>query len=161
MKSWPFAFKTEIQLIEGDATSLEFLHSKVDKIICDIPFGKKFGRKEEAHVLYPRLFVSWDNVLKPGGKVVMLCSRDSLYLVKKCFAELLTVETKPLEITKTDKTLFFNKQDEKPFEENKCDIQDLNNEDLPKRVPKWRQISVECVSLGVTQACICVFEKVL
>ena len=155
---------TEIQLIEADATNLEFLHSKVDVILCDVPFGHKFGRKEEVQKLYPHLLTSWDQILRLGGTAVILCSCNVLELVMKGVDELETDETCCAGSESTE-LYSVNSQDITSLRMNKPENLD-SAECQPKGTlkptegKKWKNLTIERVSLGVTQACICVFEKV-
>eukprot|EP00055_Hartaetosiga_balthica_P005965 m.18265 g.18265 ORF g.18265 m.18265 type:complete len:461 (+) comp4938_c0_seq1:94-1476(+) len=55
---------SHIQLMKSDATNLPLFDNFVDVIICDLPFGKKFGSIHNNKTLYPKLMAEFCRVLK-------------------------------------------------------------------------------------------------
>jgi len=43
-----------IELLVGDGTSLPHGRNTVDRVLCDLPFGKKHGTAVHNTILYPR-----------------------------------------------------------------------------------------------------------
>jgi SAM-dependent methyltransferase len=66
----------DIEIYNWDATELPFQKGKVDGIVCNLPFGKKFSTEHENKNLYPKLLSEWITKLKPSGRIVLLTSDD-------------------------------------------------------------------------------------
>eukprot|EP01147_Barroeca_monosierra_P008871 gene8871-1222_t len=63
-------------LLKADARSLPLPDAFVDVIICDLPFGKKFGSPRENKELYPRVIKECIRLLHPKrGRMVLLTSK--------------------------------------------------------------------------------------
>lgn len=56
----------------ASATRLPLSSASVDKIVCDLPFGKMFGSEAENETLYPAVVAEFARVLRAAGKVVLL-----------------------------------------------------------------------------------------
>lgn len=67
-----------IEIREWDATNLPLDDGSVDRVVCNLPFGKKVGEPWEMRSLYERFVVELDRVLKGGGVVVLLTSERKL-----------------------------------------------------------------------------------
>lgn len=63
---------SEVAFVSCDATVLPFADSSIDAIVTDLPFGKKIGSVEDNRILYPRLLVEWERVVKPNGRLVAM-----------------------------------------------------------------------------------------
>ncbi|KAK6051975.1 methyltransferase domain protein [Cooperia oncophora] len=63
---------SEVAFITCNAVSLPFAESSIDSIVTDLPFGKKIGSIEDNRVLYPKLLVEWERVVKPSGRLVVM-----------------------------------------------------------------------------------------
>lgn len=57
-----------------DATDLPFADGEINKIACNLPFGKQVNHPDELNVLYSEIFREWVRVVKPGGTIVVLAS---------------------------------------------------------------------------------------
>jgi tRNA (guanine6-N2)-methyltransferase len=57
-----------------DAIALPLPDQSVDRIVSNPPFGKQLRRAGEIGPLYRRMAASYDRVLKPGGRAVLLVS---------------------------------------------------------------------------------------
>lgn len=55
-----------------DAASLPLPDRSIDRILSNPPFGKQLGRPEDIGPLYRRMLPSYDRVLRPGGRAVLL-----------------------------------------------------------------------------------------
>jgi len=67
-----------IDLLNGSVTKLPMADGSVDVILCDIPFGKKFGSYEENVVLYPVMLKEMKRVLTNNGRVIIMTSENNL-----------------------------------------------------------------------------------
>ena len=71
-----------IEICQGCAMRLPLANNSCDRIICDLPFGKKHGTAASNRVLYPRAITEMKRVLKPDGLAVLLTTCKSL--VEQC-----------------------------------------------------------------------------
>lgn len=70
-----------IEFNQGNATdedAFRSLEAQVSLILCNLPFGKQFGAKDDLMVLYRRALQRWKKVLAPGGRMVLLTARPQL-----------------------------------------------------------------------------------
>lgn len=61
-----------IDVRRGDAAALDLPDLSVDRVVCDLPFGKKVGSNQENRVLYPAILREVERVLTPDGRAVLL-----------------------------------------------------------------------------------------
>lgn len=61
-----------IDVRRGDATALDLPDLSVDRVVSDLPFGKKVGSNVENRVLYPAILREVERVLTADGRVVLL-----------------------------------------------------------------------------------------
>lgn len=66
------ALSDRIDVRRGDAAALELPDLSVDRVISDLPFGKKVGSNQENRVLYPAILREIERVLTADGRVVLL-----------------------------------------------------------------------------------------
>jgi tRNA G10 N-methylase Trm11 len=59
-------------LVRWDARALPLPDGRVDRILCNPPFGKQLSRPEEIRPLYQRFLPECNRVLRPGGRAVLL-----------------------------------------------------------------------------------------
>jgi len=100
---------SKIDLIQGEATALSFPNESIDRIICDIPFGKKFSSYEENKTLYPKLLQEFSRVLKPFGLLVLLTALNQLldWNLKRKFSNVWLITKKlPVTLGKTEATIY-------------------------------------------------------
>lgn len=71
--STSLAFR-HVDLICGDSRSIIFKDQWFDVVLCDVPFGRKFGEFKEIQRLLTSIVKTVDIVLKPGGRVGILIS---------------------------------------------------------------------------------------
>ena len=61
-----------------DVSEMPVADRSVDKIVCNLPFGKQTGSHSTNQILYTAFFAEAARILKPGGKAVVLSSERSL-----------------------------------------------------------------------------------
>jgi len=62
----------EVPLRTWDARRLPLEDASVDRIICNLPFGKQLSTAQEIGPLYQGVVKEWNRVLRPKGKAVLL-----------------------------------------------------------------------------------------
>ena len=67
-----------IAVREWDAGSLPLANDSVDRVACNLPFGKKVGEPWELRSLYQRFASELERVLRGGGVAVLLTSERKL-----------------------------------------------------------------------------------
>jgi 23S rRNA G2445 N2-methylase RlmL len=63
-----------IHLARWDAAALPLPDARIDRLLCNPPFGKQLSRPEEIGPLYRCLLREWNRVLRPRGQAVLLVS---------------------------------------------------------------------------------------
>ena len=61
---------------EGDATDLDLADGSVDRVVSDVPFGKKVGSNLANDTLYPRLVAELARVLAGDGRAVIVTDAE-------------------------------------------------------------------------------------
>lgn len=91
----------------GDATDLDLADGSVDRVVCDIPFGKRIGSNRQNDQLYPGLLGELDRVLVGDGKAVIITD-DKRRFVRAVAAErgLKVVKETPLRYNGVTPTAF-------------------------------------------------------
>lgn len=72
------ASRRVIDLALWDASAMPLRSRSVDKLVCNLPFGKKIGSHSENQKLYAAFFKEMARVVKPGGRAVLLTSEREL-----------------------------------------------------------------------------------
>ena len=91
---------SELTLILGNSKNLFLKKESFDVVICDVPFGRKFGSSDEIKPLLKSIVKTIEFVLKPGGRVAILISEDlRQFVVDLCQTWKLTGE-RPLRLGK-------------------------------------------------------------
>jgi tRNA (guanine6-N2)-methyltransferase len=75
------AVQQSVSVLAADATDLPFDDASVDRVVSDLPFGKRIGSNELNKTLYPAILREIERVLTADGRCVLL-SDD-----KRVFAE--------------------------------------------------------------------------
>ena len=65
-----------VDLARWDATRLPLSPASVDRIVCNLPFGKQLSSPEEIVPLYQAAAREWDRILRPGGRAVLLVAEQ-------------------------------------------------------------------------------------
>ncbi|TMS04591.1 THUMP domain-containing protein 2 [Larimichthys crocea] len=76
-----------IHLLKSSSTALPLPSSTVDAVVCDLPFGRKFGTKANAAANLPLILAEMERVLCIGGTLVLLLSPQLSCLLKKLLAQ--------------------------------------------------------------------------
>jgi tRNA (guanine6-N2)-methyltransferase len=67
-----------IRIERADAAALPLDDASVDKIVTNLPWGRRFGSYAENRTRYPKWIAEMRRVLRPGGKIVMLTAETRL-----------------------------------------------------------------------------------
>ncbi|KAM9364020.1 THUMP domain-containing protein 2 [Pholidichthys leucotaenia] len=78
---------TRVHLLKASSTVLPLPSASVDAVICDLPFGRKFGTKMSMAANLPLILTEMERVLHTGGTLVLLLSPQLSGLLKKCLVE--------------------------------------------------------------------------
>lgn len=73
--------KREISIKQWDATAWEDIaehEGKVTRLVCNLPFGKKFGAEDNLAALYKRALSQWEKLLAPYGSMTLLTSQGRI-----------------------------------------------------------------------------------
>ncbi|XP_037638685.1 THUMP domain-containing protein 2 [Sebastes umbrosus] len=89
-----------ILLLKASSMTLPLPTASVDAVVCDLPFGRKFGTKTNMAADLPLILTEMERVLCIGGTLVLLLSPQLSCLLKKLLAQkdtgpTLNKETKP------------------------------------------------------------------
>ncbi|CAJ1066718.1 THUMP domain-containing protein 2 [Xyrichtys novacula] len=76
-----------IHLLKASSMALPLPSASVDAIVCDLPFGKKFGTKTNMAANLPLILTEMERVLHVGGSLVLLLSPQLSCLLKKFLAQ--------------------------------------------------------------------------
>lgn len=76
-----------IQVLKASSLGLPLSNASVDAIVCDLPFGRKFGTKMDAAVNLPFILSEMARVLRVGGTLVLLLSPQLACLVKNLITQ--------------------------------------------------------------------------
>lgn len=67
-----------ISMAVWDVSDMPIRDKSVDKVVCNLPFGKKISSKRENQMLYANFFRETARILRPGGKAVLLTTEREL-----------------------------------------------------------------------------------
>ncbi|KAM6997244.1 THUMP domain-containing protein 2 [Tautogolabrus adspersus] len=89
-----------MHLLKASSMALPLPSASVDAVVCDLPFGRKFGTKTSMAANLPLILTEIERVLRIGGYLVLLLSPQLSCLLKKLLAQKETSmtpykETKP------------------------------------------------------------------
>uniref|UniRef100_A0A8C5E5E2 Ribosomal RNA large subunit methyltransferase K/L-like methyltransferase domain-containing protein n=1 Tax=Gouania willdenowi TaxID=441366 RepID=A0A8C5E5E2_GOUWI len=77
------ALGKQIQLFKASCMALPLPSASVDAVICDLPFGRKFGTKQHMTIHLPLIITEMQRVLRPGGFLVLLLTPQLSVHLKK------------------------------------------------------------------------------
>lgn len=66
------ALGDRVIVVEGDAAALPLDDLSIDRVVGDLPFGKRIGSTAQNRTLYPAILREIDRVLAPDGRAVLL-----------------------------------------------------------------------------------------
>ncbi|XP_073338175.1 THUMP domain-containing protein 2 [Pagrus major] len=72
-----------IHLLKASSMVLPLPSASVDAVVCDLPFGRKFGTKTNMAANLPLIVTEMERVLCPGGTLVLLLSPQLSCQLKK------------------------------------------------------------------------------
>ncbi|XP_030011190.1 THUMP domain-containing protein 2 isoform X1 [Sphaeramia orbicularis] len=75
--------ENRIQLLKASSMALPLQSASVDAVVCDLPFGRKFGTKTDMAANLPLILMEMERVLCVGGTLVLLLSPQLSSLLKK------------------------------------------------------------------------------
>uniref|UniRef100_A0A3Q3W0P0 Ribosomal RNA large subunit methyltransferase K/L-like methyltransferase domain-containing protein n=1 Tax=Mola mola TaxID=94237 RepID=A0A3Q3W0P0_MOLML len=76
-----------VHLLKASSMMLPLPSASVDAVVCDLPFGRKFGTKTNMADNLPHILSEIDRVLCVGGTLVLLLSPQLSCLLKKLLAQ--------------------------------------------------------------------------
>ncbi|XP_054456457.1 THUMP domain-containing protein 2 [Anoplopoma fimbria] len=76
-----------IQLLKASSMMLPLPTASVDAVVCDLPFGRKFGTKTNMAANLPLILTEMERVLCIGGSLVLLLSPQLSCLLKKLLTQ--------------------------------------------------------------------------
>ncbi|MBO1768016.1 methyltransferase domain-containing protein [Allobranchiibius sp. GilTou38] len=68
-----------IEVFVGDAARLDLADRSVDRVVTDLPFGKRIGSNSNNIELYPRVLREIERVLAPSGRCVLLTDDKRIF----------------------------------------------------------------------------------
>ncbi|XP_056292060.1 THUMP domain-containing protein 2 isoform X2 [Pseudoliparis swirei] len=71
-----------MQLLKASCMRLPLSSGSVDAVVCDLPFGRKFGTKTNMAANLPLILTEMERVLRVGGTLVLLLSPQLSCLLK-------------------------------------------------------------------------------
>ncbi|KAM8851557.1 THUMP domain-containing protein 2 [Synchiropus picturatus] len=76
-------FGNRIHLMKASSMALPLSSCSVDALICDLPFGRKFGTKTSMMAHLPLILGEMERILRVGGRLVLLLTPQLSCLLKK------------------------------------------------------------------------------
>ncbi|XP_057704941.1 THUMP domain-containing protein 2 [Corythoichthys intestinalis] len=70
-------------IIRASSTDMPLPSASVDAVVCDLPFGRKFGSKTDMAASLPLILAEMERVLRVGGTLVLLLSPQLSCVLKK------------------------------------------------------------------------------
>ncbi|KAK7902116.1 hypothetical protein WMY93_018885 [Mugilogobius chulae] len=77
----------KIQVIKASSLVLPLHSESVDAVVCDLPFGRKFGTKVDAAINLPLILSEMTRVLRVGGILVLLLSPQLSCQIKRLLTQ--------------------------------------------------------------------------
>ncbi len=74
------ASRKSVDLAVWDVSALSFKNNSVDKIVCNLPFGRQIGSRARNQKLYSSFFREMVRISRPGGRAILLTSERALML---------------------------------------------------------------------------------
>nr|XP_057914969.1 THUMP domain-containing protein 2 isoform X2 [Doryrhamphus excisus] len=72
-----------MHLLKASSTDIALPSASVDAVVCDLPFGRKFGTKANMAASLPIILKEMERVLRVGGTLVLLLSPQLSCVLKK------------------------------------------------------------------------------
>ncbi|XP_013873027.1 THUMP domain-containing protein 2 [Austrofundulus limnaeus] len=74
---------SRVHILKASSMALPLPSSSVDAVVCDLPFGRKFGTKTNMAAKLPLILSEMERVLRLGGILVVLLSPQLSSVMKK------------------------------------------------------------------------------
>ncbi|XP_041644908.1 THUMP domain-containing protein 2 isoform X2 [Cheilinus undulatus] len=78
---------SRIHLLKASSLALPLPGTSVDAVVCDLPFGRKFGTKANMAANLPLILTEMERILRIGGSMVLLLSPQLSCLLKKILVQ--------------------------------------------------------------------------
>ncbi|CAB1343795.1 unnamed protein product [Coregonus sp. 'balchen'] len=136
-------FGDRVQLLQSSSKDIPLPSCSVDAVVCDVPFGKKFGTKTDMAASLPVIVREMERVLRVGGTLVLLLSPQLSCLLKK------SITPRPVPL---------HTQGEETEVGLVCDVDPFLT---PSPFPSLQSLGYHRVSLGAIDALIHKYVKIL
>ncbi|XP_061767267.1 THUMP domain-containing protein 2 isoform X1 [Nerophis ophidion] len=73
----------QMHLLKASSTDIPLPSESVDAVVCDLPFGRKFGTKTNMASSLPLILTEMERVLRVGGTLALLLSPQLSCVLKK------------------------------------------------------------------------------
>ncbi|KAJ4433545.1 hypothetical protein ANN_15854 [Periplaneta americana] len=147
--------KSVVELIHADVAHLPLKNESVNCIVCDLPFGRKFGTPGEVKNLIPMALLEMNRILILSGRIVFLINEGLKDYLFHSISDL----NNTIAFTETRKTS--RKNEAVAF--HSCDKEEihptLNGIASDEARIQWKNKENHTIKLGEIFASICVFEK--
>ncbi|PSN57073.1 hypothetical protein C0J52_01734 [Blattella germanica] len=158
-----------VELLHADVTHLPLKDACVNAVICDLPFGNKFGTPEGVKQLLPLALMEMNRILTIKGKIVLLinealkkCLFDSLLIPEmnnSCTSRLNEISNISSEHKPTDQQDSSKSESEEGLSSKLIGNSLLIKPQSQNSIIQWKNEENYVVKLGEMVASICVFEK--
>ncbi|XP_041803774.1 THUMP domain-containing protein 2 [Chelmon rostratus] len=163
-----------LHLLKASSMALPLPSASVDAVVCDLPFGRKFGTKTNMAANLPLILTEMERVLCIGGTLVLLLSPQLSCLLKKLLAQKDTrptshQETKPQtgtqvcaspSLSPTKQQPFQIHQEANPPPTQKTDSQSELQHSVPPSLSSLKHQKTLRVSLGLIDGLIHKYVKI-
>ncbi|XP_044070884.1 THUMP domain-containing protein 2 isoform X2 [Siniperca chuatsi] len=162
-----------IHLLKASSMVLPLPSASVDAVVCDLPFGRKFGSKTNMAANLPLILTEMERVLCIGGTLVLLLSPQLSCVLKRLLAQkdtgsLSNQETKPQTgiqdcpspLSSTKQQTFQIHQGVKSPPNQEIDPQSGLQHSLPPSLSSLKHQATLRVSLGMIDGLIHKYVKV-
>ncbi|XP_077438042.1 U6 snRNA (guanine-N(2))-methyltransferase THUMPD2 [Vanacampus margaritifer] len=76
-----------MHLLKASSTNMPLPSESVDVVVCDLPFGRKFGTKTDMAASLPLILAEMERVLRVAGSLVLLLSPQLSCILKKILTQ--------------------------------------------------------------------------
>ncbi|XP_077585883.1 U6 snRNA (guanine-N(2))-methyltransferase THUMPD2 [Stigmatopora nigra] len=76
-----------MHVLRASTTAMPLPSASVDAVVCDLPFGRKFGNKSDMATSLPLILAEMERVLRVGGSLVLLLSPQLSCVLKRILTQ--------------------------------------------------------------------------